>query len=163
MSETKTGARAIADLVDGSIVASVELATTPERVFLALASPEIIDWWVNPGVFDTREWIADVRVGGKWRASGIARGHPYALEGKFLEVDPPRKLVQTWHFAGAPGTPSTGSYLLEPIGGGTRPAVRPGEIAPPDRRSNVGAVGRSSFDRLSEILSPQPRRRADVL
>jgi len=121
MSETKTGARAVADLVDGCIVASVELATTPERVFLALASPEIIDWWVNPGVFDTREWIADVRVGGKWRASGIARGHPYALEGKFLEVDPPRKLVQTWHMAGAPGTPSTVTYLLEPITGEMNP------------------------------------------
>src|SRR5713226_6319072 len=93
MSKINTPARAVADLVDGCIVASVELATTPERVFLALASPEIIDWWVNPGVFDTREWIADVRVGGQWRASGIARGHPYALEGEFLEVDPPRKLV----------------------------------------------------------------------
>ena len=74
MSEIKTGARAVADLVDGCIVACVELATSPERVFLALASPEIIDWWVNPGVFDTREWTADVRVGGQWRASGIARG-----------------------------------------------------------------------------------------
>src|ERR1700724_764744 len=77
-------------------------------------------WWVNPGVFDTREWSGDVRVGGQWRASGIARGEAYALEGKFLEVDPPRKLVQTWHFAGAPGTPSTGSYLLEAVDGGTR-------------------------------------------
>ena len=44
MSEINTRARAVADLVDGCIVASVELATTPERVFLALASPEIIDW-----------------------------------------------------------------------------------------------------------------------
>ena len=114
-------------------------------------------WWVNPGVFDTREWSGDVRVGGQWRASGIARGEAYALEGKFLEVDPPRKLVQTWHFAGAPGTPSTVSYLLEPIDGGTRLTVRHADIAPPDRRSNVGAGWRSSFDRLSEILSPQPR------
>src|SRR5882762_2956095 len=75
MSEINTRARAVADLVDGCVIASVELATTPERVFLALASPEIIDWWVNPGVFDTREWSADVRVGGQWRASGIARGN----------------------------------------------------------------------------------------
>ena len=163
MTELKTRARAVADLVDGCIVASAELAAAPERVFQALASPEIVDWWVNPGVFDTREWSGDVRVGGQWRASGIARGEAYALEGKFLEVDPPRKLVQTWHFAGAPGTPSTVSYLLEPIDGGTRLTVRHADIAPPDRRSNVGAGWRSSFDRLSEILSPQPRRRADGL
>lgn len=157
MSGIKTRARAVADLIDGCIVASVELAATPERVFLALTSREIVDWWVNPGVFDTREWVGDVKAGGQWRASGIARGEAYALEGKFLEVDPPRKLVQTWHFAGAPGTPSTVSYLLEPIEGGTRLTVRHSDIADPDRRSNVGAGWRSSFDRLAEILSVHPK------
>src|SRR6476619_1254172 len=106
MSEIKTNARAVADVIDGLIVAAVEIARTPERVFQALASREIVDWWVNPGVFDTREWTGDVSVGGQWRASGIARGQPYVLEGQFLEVDAPRKLVQTWHLAGAPGTPS---------------------------------------------------------
>src|SRR5258705_13887247 len=135
MSEINTRARAVADLVDGCIVASVELATTPERVFLALASPEIIDWWVNPGVFDTREWTADVRVGGQWRASGIARGHSYGLEGKFLEVDPPRHLAQTSHMAGRPGTPSTVTYPLEPIAGGTRRAVPHPGIPGPDQGS----------------------------
>jgi uncharacterized protein YndB with AHSA1/START domain len=153
MSEIKTRARAVADLIDGRIVASVELATTPERVFQALASREIVDWWVNPGVFDTREWSGDVRVGGQWRASGIARGQPYTLEGKFLEVDAPRKLVQTWHLAGAPGTPSTVTYLLEPIDGGTRLTVHHQDIVAPDQRSNVGAGWRSSFERLAEILS----------
>jgi len=74
MTELKTRARAVADLVDGCIVASFELAATPERVFQTLASPEIVDWWVNPGVFDTREWTGDVKIGGQWRASGIARG-----------------------------------------------------------------------------------------
>jgi uncharacterized protein YndB with AHSA1/START domain len=157
MSGIKTRARAVADLIDGRIVASVELAATPERVYLALSSAEIVNWWVNPGVFDTREWVGDVKPGGQWRASGIARGEAYALEGKFLEVDPPRKLVQTWHFAGAPGTPSTVTYLLEPIDGGTRLTVHHSGIAEPDRRNSVGSGWRSSFDRLSEILSPQPK------
>jgi hypothetical protein len=60
-------ARAVADFAEGSVVASVEIAASPERVFLALASKEIVDWWVRPGVFDTREWSGDVRVGGRWR------------------------------------------------------------------------------------------------
>ena len=152
MSEIKTHARAVADVIDGLIVASVEIARTPERVFQALSSREIVDWWVNPGVFDTREWSGDVRVGGRWRASGIARGAPYALEGEFLEVDPPRKLVQTWHRQGMPGTPSTLTYLLEPIAGGTRLTVRHADIAPSDQRNNVSAGWRTSCDRLSEIL-----------
>jgi uncharacterized protein YndB with AHSA1/START domain len=152
MSEIKTHARAVADVVDGLVVASVEIARTPERVFQALSSREIVDWWVNPGVFDTREWSGDVRVGGRWRASGIARGAPYALEGEFLEVDPPRKLVQTWHRQGTPGAPSTLTYLLEPIAGGTRLTVRHAGIVAPEQRQNMSAGWRTSCDRLSEIL-----------
>jgi uncharacterized protein YndB with AHSA1/START domain len=152
MSEIKTHARAVADVIDGLIVASVEIARTPERVFQALSSREIVDWWVNPGVFDTREWSGDVRVGGRWCASGIARGAPYTLEGEFLEVDPPRKLVQTWQRQGMPGAPSTLTYLLEPIAGGTRLTVRHAGIAAPEQRNNVSSGWRTSCDRLSEIL-----------
>src|SRR5437588_13072431 len=113
-------ARAVADLTDGQILASVEIAAPPERVFQALASKEIVDWWVNPGVFDTREWSGDVRKGGHWRASGVARGEPYALEGEFLAVTPPTKLVHTWKRVGAPGAPTIVTYLLQPQTGRTR-------------------------------------------
>jgi Activator of Hsp90 ATPase homolog 1-like protein len=57
---------------------------------------------------------------------------------------------------GAPSTPSTVTYLLEPITGGTRLAVHHSGIAEPDQRSNIGAGWRTSFDRLSEILSTHP-------
>jgi len=150
--QIKTHARAVADVIDGLIVASVEIERTPDRVFQALTTREIVDWWVNPGVFDTREWSGDVRVGGRWRASGVARGASYTLEGEFLEVDPPRKLVQTWHRLGTPGAPSTLTYLLEPVVGGTRLTVRHAGIVAPDQRQNMSAGWCSSFDRLSEIL-----------
>ena len=52
MTEIKTHARAVADVIEGCIVASVEIARTPDRVFQALSTPEIVDWWVNPGVFE---------------------------------------------------------------------------------------------------------------
>jgi uncharacterized protein YndB with AHSA1/START domain len=153
MSEIRTHARAVADIVDGLVVASVEVAAPPERTFQALASREIVDWWVNPGVFDTREWTGEVRVGGRWRASGVARGDAYALEGEFLEVDPPRKLVHTWHAVGAPGAPSTVTYLLEPIAGGTRVTVRHSGIVSPEQANNTSLGWLTSFDRLAEMLS----------
>src|SRR6266705_5908770 len=89
---TRSTARAAADLADGLIIASVEVAAAPERVFEALASNEVTGWWVRPGVFDTREWSGDVRVGGHWRASGVGGDKPYVLEGEFIEVDAPRRL-----------------------------------------------------------------------
>jgi len=155
MSSVKNSpARAVADLSNGSILASVEIAAPPERVFHALSSKEIVDWWVRPGVFDTREWTGDVRVGGRWRASGIAHGQPYTLEGEFLEVDPPRKLVHTWEWAGMPGAPTTVSYLLEPFDGGTRITLRHFGFVPPEACSNIGAGWETSFARLAELLAP---------
>ena len=57
-------ARAVADLFEGCVLASVEIAAAPERVFRALTSDEIVDWWVCPGVFRATKWAGDVRIGG---------------------------------------------------------------------------------------------------
>jgi uncharacterized protein YndB with AHSA1/START domain/uncharacterized protein YciI len=145
-SNVHSGAHAVADLAEGLILASVELAAPPERVFRALTSPEICDWWVRPGVFDTREWTGEVRVGGRWRASGVGQGRPYGLEGEFLEVDPPRELVHTWQGVGAPGAPTTVTYLLEGLGGGTRLTLR-----------HAGFTTRweTSFERLAASLAAE--------
>jgi hypothetical protein len=69
-------ARAVADVVERELLGSVGVPAPPERVFRALASKEITQWRVRAGVFDTREWTGDLRVGGRWRASGIVRATP---------------------------------------------------------------------------------------
>src|SRR5258705_14022673 len=148
-----TRARAVADLKEGLVLASVEVAASPERVFQALASNEIIDWWVRPGVFDTREWTGDDRKGGRWRASGVARGQPYVLEGEFLEGQPPAKLVHTWQRQGMPGAPTTVTYHLQPIDGGTRLTLRHTGFIPPDGCGSVCEGWQSSFERLARTLS----------
>jgi uncharacterized protein YndB with AHSA1/START domain len=148
-------ARAVADLADGLILASVEIAAPPERVFRALASKEIVDWWTRAGVFNTTEWTGDVRVGGRWRASGIARGQPYVLEGEFLEVDPPRRLAHTWQRVGAPGAPTTVTYVLEAVDGGTRITLRHAGFTSREVCTNNGFGWETSFERLAEILVPR--------
>src|SRR5689334_15812409 len=113
MTKLKENAEATADAANGEIRAHVEIAASPERVFQALASKEVCDWWVRPGVFNTTEWSGDVRVGGRWRTAGKVRGEPYAIEGEFLEIDPPRKLVMTWHRVGTLEPPTTVTYMVE--------------------------------------------------
>src|SRR5215831_4598592 len=148
----RAAARAVADLHQGQILASVEIAAPPERVFKALTSKEITDWWGLPGVFDTREWTGDVRNGGRWRASGVVRGQSYALEGEFLEVRPPTKLVHTWQRVGMPGAPTTVTYHLQPIGGGTRLTLRHAGFVPPDACGNTCEGWETSFERLARNL-----------
>jgi uncharacterized protein YndB with AHSA1/START domain len=151
-----TRARAVADLAEGLILASVEVVAAPERVFQALASKEITEWWVRPGVFDTREWTGDVRAGGRWRASGMTRGEPYVQEGEFLEVESPRWLVHTWEHARKPGVASTTvTYLVEPIDGRTRVTLRHLGFASRDMCSAFAIGWETSLERLAEILAPE--------
>jgi uncharacterized protein YndB with AHSA1/START domain len=148
-------ARAVWDFTEGFVLATVEIEATPERVFRAISSDEVCQWWVRPGVFDTREWQGDVRVGGKWSASGIARGNPYTLEGEYLEVDPPRKLVQTWRPVGGPGPAgpvTTVSYVLEPIEKGTRITLRHWGFETRPATEGNGIGWETSFQKLSEVL-----------
>lgn len=146
-------ARAVADLAEGLILASVEVTATPERVFRALASPEIIAWWIRPGVFNTTEWSGEPRVGAKWQAGGVGGGKPYGLEGEFLEVESPRRLVHTWRAVGAPGAPSTVAYRLEPTGTGTRITLRHSGIGSPQVCLNTCIGWETSFEQLALFLS----------
>jgi uncharacterized protein YndB with AHSA1/START domain len=120
---------------------------------------EVLDWWVRPGVFNTTEWRGDVRVGGRWRASGVGKGRPYALEGEFLEIDPVRRLVHTWHGVGAPGAPTTVTYLLERLDGGTRITLRHSGFTSRESCTNICTGWETRFERLAESLAELPPSR----
>lgn len=121
----KSAARAIADVSTGTLLATVEIAVPPERVFRALTSEELTSWWGAPDAYQTTSWRGDLRPGGQWRCEGRSlNGDAFAVEGEFLEVDPPHKLVQTWKPGWETGPATTITYRLEPIEGGTRVTVR---------------------------------------
>lgn len=157
MSTMERRARVLANVREDEMTVSVQVAASPERVFRALASREITDWWVRPGVFDTREWSGDVRPGGRWRASGLSNGQPYTLAGEFLEVASPARLVHTWDGAGPAGAPSRLSYELEPIDAGTRISLRQSGFVSPEAGRRFALGWETSFERLAEILEPEPR------
>lgn len=137
----------------GALEATVELNASPERVFSALSSSEITNWWVRPGVFDTREWTGDARPGGRWKATGVSRGQPYVATGEFLEVFAPQKLVHTWEGVGAPGSPSTLTYELESTPDGTRLMLRQSGFASENACREFAAGWQTSFERLAQILN----------
>lgn len=119
------GPRALADVHNGTIIAVVEIAAPPDRVFRALSSAEITQWWGDDQTYRTDSWECDLRVGGRWRAGGkSADGNPYYVEGEYLEVDPPHRLVQTWCAGWDPGEPTVLSYYLEDTKVGTRLTIR---------------------------------------
>ncbi|HEY2514032.1 MAG TPA: SRPBCC domain-containing protein [Polyangiaceae bacterium] len=125
MSTAKSPARAIADVSTGLILATVEIAAPPERVFRALTSEELVKWWGSDDLYRTTAWHSDVRVGGKWRADGKGNdGAPFFVEGEYLEVEAPKKVSFTWKPQWENGRESKVTYLLEAIDTGTRVVLR---------------------------------------
>ena len=154
MQTTMNGrARAVADLDQRELLASVDVAAPPERAFRALASGEITKWWVRPGVFDTREWTGDLRPGGRWSAAGMSRGQPYSQGGEFITIDAPRTLVHTWDGVGPGGGPSTLTYALEPVSGGTRITLRQSGFVAREACENFAIGWETSFERMAQILA----------
>jgi uncharacterized protein YndB with AHSA1/START domain/uncharacterized protein YciI len=128
MNTAKRSARAIADVSAGTVLAVVEIEVPPERVFRALTTPdEVKQWWGSPELYRITESTIDLRVGGLWRSTGVGSdGTPFSVSGKYIEIEPPHRLVHTWNpdWEPAGGAPTTIRYQLEPTPTGTRVTVR---------------------------------------
>jgi uncharacterized protein YndB with AHSA1/START domain len=128
--------RAVADGGGGTIIATAEVATSPERVFRAFTTNEVERWWGHADFYRQTDWKADLRVCGQWSVAVVfADGSTNGGSGEFAEIDAPRKLVMTRKFEKHPllGTRETTiTYRFETIATGTRVTVR-----------DEGFVGRS--------------------
>lgn len=118
-------ATAIADVSEGIVLARIEIAAAPERVWKAITTEELANWWGSAEMYRTTKHTIDLRPGGSYRSEGQgADGSAFHVAGKVLEVDPPKRLVQTWEPSWEQGPPTTVTWLLEPIATGTRVTVR---------------------------------------
>jgi len=120
---SRSTARAVADVSAGRILATVEIQAPPERVFRALTSDEVTHWWGSDDTYRTTGFVADVRVGGAWRAEGKSvEGQPFVVQGEYLELEPPRRIVQTWKPDWDSGV-TTITYQIDATALGTRVTV----------------------------------------
>jgi len=108
------------DLEDRSMekVFEIYIKTTPERLWEAITSSEMRQKYTF-GVGVESDWTN----GSSYRAAHAASGAPIS-EGENLEVDPPRKLVQSFHAlwgedVAAEGT-SRVTWEIEPVGDSCR-------------------------------------------
>jgi uncharacterized protein YndB with AHSA1/START domain len=95
---------------------SIDIDAPPERVFEFLVTDAGMTTWMG-------QWASLDPVPGGQFAVDIA-GYP--ARGMFLEVDPPRRMMVSWGFAGSDSLPpgaSTVSFELTPISDGTRVEV----------------------------------------
>lgn len=124
---------------------SIEIEAAPAEVFVHLVTDAGMTAWMG------QHATLDPRPGGGF-AVDIA-GH--AIRGRYVEVDPPRRVVVSWGVAGSPDLPPGASrveFTLTPTAGGTRVEVTHSGL--PDDRLDGHADGWTHFlSRLCVVAS----------
>lgn len=70
-----------------------------DQVYAAWTDPEQLKQWFGPENVQTRELVADARVGGKFRWDLInSEGEKMTCRGEFRELQPDKKIVFTWQW-----------------------------------------------------------------
>ncbi|MDX8446268.1 SRPBCC family protein [Mesorhizobium captivum] len=117
-----------------TVMASAEILAPAEQVFAALVTNGVERWWGSADTYRMTGWIADLRVGGRWAVTvRTADGRRLPAGGAFLEIEMPRRIVQTrrydWDHPTLGRHETTVAYLLEPIAAGTRLTICHGGFA----------------------------------
>ena len=88
-----------------------------ERVWRAFTDPELVArWWGRGNKLDIER--LEVERGGHWRFVEHSADGAEGFEGRFREVTPPERLVQTFEWDGMPGYVSVQTLTLEDLGDG---------------------------------------------
>jgi uncharacterized protein YndB with AHSA1/START domain len=85
-----------------AVVAEIEVAAPPPKVFEALTDERALIRWFTDSNCPVRLWQMDAHAGGKYRyvtekGSVVVNGvDEFECHGEILEIDPPHLLVYTW-------------------------------------------------------------------
>jgi uncharacterized protein YndB with AHSA1/START domain len=135
----------------------------PEAVYAAFVDPAALLAWLPPAGMTGQIHAFDARVGGGYRMSlfyppeernfrGKSAEREDRVEVGFVELDPPRRIVQTARFE--TDDPSLMGEMLmtttfEPVDGGTEVTVLHENLPPGLRPEDDEAGGRISLDQLA--------------
>jgi uncharacterized protein YndB with AHSA1/START domain len=128
-----------------AITASVHIDAPPERVYEYFTRPEAIISWMGEYA------LLEAEPGGQFVLD--IKGAP--VRGRFLELDPPRRLLISWGYAGSGHLPpgaSTVEVRLTADRGGTRVELQHRDL-PPDERPGHASGWTHYLARL-EIAAP---------
>ena len=146
-----------------------------DRVYAAWTDPAQLKQWFGPENVQTRELIADARVGGKFRWDLTnAEGEEMTCRGEYRELQPGKKIVFTWQWDDDEVWENHTSVVtveLDDRDGGTELRLTHEQL--PNEESRDGHTGgwNSALNKLEtfvrlflvgEIREPEPGRASHV-
>jgi uncharacterized protein YndB with AHSA1/START domain len=128
-----------------------------ELVWKVMTDPARVTNWWGPRNYTTTVVEMDVRPGGKWRfINHTTAGEDVPFKGEYLEVEPPKRIVQTfiWDVPGFDDKAAVETLTLEDLGKRTKVVLRDRFPSAEDLQGAVsmGMVGGAieTWDRLAE-------------
>ena len=141
------------------ITITYEFNAPAVKVFKAMTDAKMISQWWGPRIYTTEVDKLEPRAGGQWRfINRAADGGQHGFHGVFHLVEPPRQIVQTFEYEGAPGHVALESMTLEERGGKTMLTAQSVFQSPEDRAGMMADGGmesgaRETYARLEELLA----------
>jgi uncharacterized protein YndB with AHSA1/START domain len=132
------------------------LDASPERVFAALTTPgELAKWW-GPQGFTTPDIELDPRVGGGYRLTmQPPDGDAFHLQGEYLEIRPPTRLVYTfrWEEPVPDDRETVATLTLHAVGDTTELDLSHGEFATEERLALHRDGWSDSLEKLRDLVN----------
>jgi uncharacterized protein YndB with AHSA1/START domain len=114
MTPDRRGSAVITFPGDLEVVITREFDAPIGLVFDVLTKPEHVRRWGATPPDEMTECSIDLRVGGTYRSSFVTGdGTVFSFHGTYLEVEPPTRTVQTWHFNCWPDVEAVETMQLE--------------------------------------------------
>lgn len=107
-----------------------------ERVWRAFTDPKLIAQWWGRGNELVVERM-EVERGGHWRYVEHAPDGVHGFEGRYREVTPPERLVQTFEWDGMPGYVEITTVTFEDLGDGRTRVVTTALFHTPEERDGM--------------------------
>jgi uncharacterized protein YndB with AHSA1/START domain len=128
-----------------------------DRVWKALTDPALVAQWWGRGNNLTIERM-ELQRGGHWRFVEHAPDGTHGFEGRYREVTPPERIVQTFEWDGMPGHVAVESMTLEDIGDGRTRVVTVSLFHTPEERDGMLQSGmeqglEQSYTALDQVLA----------
>ena len=137
-----------------------------QRVFDAWVKPELRRrWWRTHRGEGLSACEVDARVGGRYRMKQLGGGcesaddnpkYEWIMDGQFLEVDPPRKLVFTWNVNHDPPTVDERVTIeFHDVEGGTDVTLKHEGILSPVMRDGTEGGWTTHLKAIAELLEQE--------
>ncbi len=128
-----------------------------DRVWRAMTDPKLVAQWWGRGNKVVVERF-EVERGGRWRFVEHAPEGVHGFEGRYREVSPPQRIVQTFEWDGMPGHVIVETMTLEDLGDGRTKLVTVSLFHTAEERdgmlhSDMATGAEQSYQALDALLA----------